>query len=87
MNSLLALMYFHCLNEVLEHLSHLAGLGVVAVGEDHKDIVQDEPLSPSAQGFQAFRPDVSSDRFLTHIKVGRRLRYGELFWEVSSKSV
>lgn len=51
----------------LEQLSYLACLRVVAVGEDHKDILRDEPLGPTAQGFQALGPDVPANRLLTHI--------------------
>ena len=32
----------------LEHLPYLAGLGIVAVCEDHKDIARNEPLRSSA---------------------------------------
>ena len=60
----------------LEQLSYLAGLRVIAVGEDHEDIVGDEPLGSAAQGLQALRPDVSADRLFTHFEVGSRLRYG-----------
>ena len=57
---------------------------VVIAGEKLKDIPSDEPLSSPAQGFQAFRPNVSPNRLLTHVEVGRRLGYSEFIGHVHS---
>ena len=65
-------------DSVSEHLPYLAGLGVVAVAEEHKDIVRYEPLGSPSQGRQPLCPDVPADGFFAYLEISRRLGYGEL---------